>query len=66
VGYFDNEASDNHDANVAFVVRAVNCHDELVAALKESTDCIGCELTQEEYDECMGKVQLAIAKATAP
>lgn len=38
-----NPSYEERSANAAFIVRAVNCHDDLVAALKEARDFISEE-----------------------
>ena len=42
---------DPRDANAAFIIRAVNCHDELVNTLDESLDWLKACLETVEYGD---------------
>jgi hypothetical protein len=50
----------NGEANAEFIVRAVNCHDELVAVMKEARDK---GYTAPWPDGLRDRINLAIAKA---
>lgn len=51
------------DANAALIVRAVNCHEELLAALKLARHWLA--QTYSEKGPAMAEVNAAIAKAEA-
>lgn len=52
------------NANAEFIVRAVNCHYELLDALKKVTDYADdCASDREEYPLCIESARAAIAKA---
>lgn len=56
LGYMDGKDARNCDTNAAFIVRAVNAHDELVAAAKEALDYIaaaiaGADMTYPQPNE---------------
>jgi hypothetical protein len=53
-------------ANAKLIVRAVNCHEELVAALKEITECAEHWKHWADYDrrpEALLRARTALAKA---
>lgn len=53
----------DHDANAAFIVRACNAHDDLVAALREAHSALnGAPNTLGLHSQ----IEAALAKATAP
>lgn len=57
------------EANAAFIVRAVNAHDELVGALREGVEIEQGDLVGREWKEAvhawLSKARAAIAKAEA-
>ena len=57
-------------ANAEFIVRAVNAHDDLLAALKDviaalQADAPGTPLNNRKYDALGARARAAIAKAEA-
>ena len=64
----DNLPDKEADANASFIVRAVNCHDEMLKALKAvELGVFGSMLPNSDIDVCtrgtLAQVQAAIAKA---
>lgn len=59
IGLFGHESRDEANANAAFIVRACNCHDELVATLKLCQEML--EMHGETY--LWRKVSDILAKA---
>jgi len=58
---------DQIEANAAFIVRAVNAHDDLVKALKALTDCFDesgelCETAQDQLSVALEKADSVLAK----
>jgi hypothetical protein len=57
----DGESIDNYEANAKFIVRAVNCHDELVDALEMMMDKYGG--MYDDYQEADIAAKNALQKA---
>ena len=57
--------ADEQDANVAFIVRACNSHDDLLSALEEIVDYRGGAANALEDEYVMERVNAAVAKARA-
>lgn len=54
-------------ANAAFIVRAANSHDELVAALGSLLSfCDATSSNETEYEQCVTTARAALAKARQP
>lgn len=67
-GGFSKEALDTLEANAAFIVKAVNCHDKLLAALKlyaklDNDRRAGCEIADSDWAECHQAAMSTIAAA---
>ncbi len=57
----------DNEVNAAFIVRACNSHDDLLAALKQMHNLINdAEWTQHQREACLFAAQAAIAKASTP
>ena len=39
--------------------------DDLIAALEEAINCVGCIVTITQYNDCVDKIYAALAKADA-
>lgn len=66
VRVFDNPSKQIGEANAAFIVKAVNCHAELVKALKELMDaCYKADLHEELSEFVDGSLLDAAEKALA-
>lgn len=63
---------DTAKANAAFIVRACNSHDDLLAALQSISTLASCapnddeKISGQEFTRIMNTARAAIAKATAP
>lgn len=55
----------NCEANAELIVRAVNCHAELLAALQEVRLMLNTALKDYDSEPWAGRVRTAIAKASA-
>lgn len=55
----------NCEANAELIVRAVNCHAELLSALQEVRLMLNTALKDYDSEPWAGRVRTAIAKATA-
>jgi len=49
-------------SNAAFIVRTVNCHEELLAALKEAREFVS-SVVQDRESAMLGRIDQAIYKA---
>lgn len=74
VALSDTHTTTNREANAAFIVKAVNCHDDLVAALEEARSAVEYAYRgtdsgtpdERKFSHTAEVIRAALAKAEAP